>query len=569
MLAPVAMLGEVAADLSQPKLMSKIVDEGVLGSDMSLILHTGILMLVLLILGACCGSASAAFAGVASQGFSRDVRNDLFRRVMGLSFQQTDKFTTGSLVTRLTADITAVQQMVDYLIRGFVRNIIMFSGGIYMMMKLDVKFGLVIAIALPLEALIVIMIMRHANPLYGIVAQRLDSVNSVMQENVTGARVIKAYVREKHEAERFGTANSSLMEANLKVLKLMALMQPVLLIIMNISVLFVIYLGGWQVEAAEMQVGEVMAAVTYLTQVLHGIMMLSMMFQTISKAAASAKRIGEVLESEPVITDGKGTDAERKGSVTFRNVTFAYPTSSGLPVLSGISLDIKQGERVAVIGATGSGKSTLAALIPRFYDPDEGEVLIDGVTAKEYKLEDLRKRVGIVLQKSELFSGTAADNIRWGGKDASDDEVRAAAETAQADEFLSRMPEGYDTVIAEKGASLSGGQKQRLSITRAVLSKPEILIFDDSTSALDLSTEAKLLNGLKEKMQGTTVIMIAQRIAGIKDFDRIAVLDHGRLVGCDTHEKLLESCDVYKDIYSSQMRTKGGEENAAAAADRT
>lgn len=569
MLAPVAMLGEVAADLSQPKLMSKIVDEGVLGSDMSLILHTGILMLVLLILGACCGSASAAFAGVASQGFSRDVRNDLFRRVMGLSFQQTDKFTTGSLVTRLTADITAVQQMVDYLIRGFVRNIIMFSGGIYMMMKLDVKFGLVIAIALPLEALIVIMIMRHANPLYGIVAQRLDSVNSVMQENVTGARVIKAYVREKHEAERFGTANSSLMEANLKVLKLMALMQPVLLIIMNISVLFVIYLGGWQVEAAEMQVGEVMAAVTYLTQVLHGIMMLSMMFQTISKAAASAKRIGEVLESEPVITDGKGTDAERKGSVTFRNVTFAYPTSSGLPVLSGISLDIKQGERVAVIGATGSGKSTLAALIPRFYDPDEGEVLIDGVNAKEYKLEDLRKRVGIVLQKSELFSGTAADNIRWGGKDASDDEVRAAAETAQADEFLSRMPEGYDTVIAEKGASLSGGQKQRLSITRAVLSKPEILIFDDSTSALDLSTEAKLLNGLKEKMQGTTVIMIAQRIAGIKDFDRIAVLDHGRLVGCDTHEKLLESCDVYKDIYSSQMRTKGGEENAAAAADRT
>ncbi|MBP3272213.1 MAG: ABC transporter ATP-binding protein [Ruminococcus sp.] len=563
------MLGEVAADLSQPKLMSKIVDEGVLGSDMSLILHTGILMLVLLILGACCGSASAAFAGVASQGFSRDVRNDLFRRVMGLSFQQTDKFTTGSLVTRLTADITAVQQMVDYLIRGFVRNIIMFSGGIYMMMKLDVKFGLVIAIALPLEALIVIMIMRHANPLYGIVAQRLDSVNSVMQENVTGARVIKAYVREKHEAERFGTANSSLMEANLKVLKLMALMQPVLLIIMNISVLFVIYLGGWQVEAAEMQVGEVMAAVTYLTQVLHGIMMLSMMFQTISKAAASAKRIGEVLESEPVITDGKGTDAERKGSVTFRNVTFAYPTSSGLPVLSGISLDIKQGERVAVIGATGSGKSTLAALIPRFYDPDEGEVLIDGVNAKEYKLEDLRKRVGIVLQKSELFSGTAADNIRWGGKDASDDEVRAAAETAQADEFLSRMPEGYDTVIAEKGASLSGGQKQRLSITRAVLSKPEILIFDDSTSALDLSTEAKLLNGLKEKMQGTTVIMIAQRIAGIKDFDRIAVLDHGRLVGCDTHEKLLESCDVYKDIYSSQMRTKGGEENAAAAADRT
>ena len=429
-----------------------------------------------------------------------------------------------------------------------------------MMLSLARSFGTIIAVALPVEAIIVIMIMRHANPLYAIVAKRLDSVNSVMQENVSGARVVKAYVREKHEEQRFESANMGLTEANLKVQELMALLSPLLMVIMNFSVIAVIYIGGWQVEAKEMKVGEVMAAITYLTQVLHGIMMISMMFQTMARASASGKRILEVLNTEPVINDGSGdTSSTEKGTVSLRNVSFAYPTSSGEPVLCDIDLDIHAGETVAILGATGSGKSSLVNLIPRFYDADKGDVYVDGVNVKEFKLDDLRRRVGIVLQKSELFSATVADNIRWGDDNADIAEIKHAAEIAQADEFISRMPDGYDSMIAEKGASLSGGQKQRMSIARAVLKKPEILIFDDSTSALDLGTEARLQQQLREELRGTTVIMIAQRIASVKNCDRIVVLDHGRIVGCDTHDELLRSCEVYQDIYSSQVKTNGGE----------
>ncbi len=561
LLAPLCMVGEVTVDLLQPKLMSRIVDDGVLGGDMGLIITTGIIMLVTIIIGGGCGAASSAFAGCASQGFSRDVRNDLFAKVMKLSFQQTDKFTTGSLVTRLTADVTALQQMVDFVIRGFVRNIIMFIGGIIMMLTLDIGFGTVIAVALPVEAVIVVLIMRYANPLYAVVAKRLDTVNSVMQENVTGARVVKAYVRESREEQRFNDANMGLMESNLKVQQMMALLSPLLMVIMNMSVLAVIYIGGFRVEAGEMQVGEVMAAITYLTQVLHGIMMISMMFQTLSRASASAKRISEVMETEPVIKSADiSPELPEHGTVRLRNVTFAYPSSGGAPVLEGIDLDIRQGENIAILGATGSGKSSLVNLIPRFYDPDVGEVSVDGVNVKDFPLDDLRRRVGIVLQKSELFSATAADNIRWGDESADMPQIAEAAEIAQADEFVSKLPEGYDSMIAEKGASLSGGQKQRMSIARAVLKKPEILIFDDSTSALDLGTEAKLRQALNDKLKGTTVITIAQRIASVMNCDRIAVLDRGKMVGCDTHEKLLESCEVYRDIYSSQMKTEGGDE---------
>ena len=559
--APVCMVGEVTFDLLQPKLMSKIVDDGVLGGDMELLIRTGILMLVTIIIGACCGSASAGFAGVASQSFSRDIRNDLFTRVMRLSFQQTDKFTTGSLITRITADVTALQQMLDMLIRNCVRNIIMFTGGIVMMLSLDVSFGTVIAAALPIQAIIVILIMRRANPLYEITAKKLDNVNTVMQENVSGVRVVKAYVRERREEQRFDEANMGLTGANLRVQKLMAFMSPTLMIIMNMSVLAVIYIGGFRVEAQEMQVGEVMAAVTYLTQVLHGVMMLSMMFPMMSRAAASAKRIGEVLSEEPAVLGAENIpETAEHGTVAFKNVTFAYPSSSGIPVLSDIDIEIKQGENVAVLGATGSGKSSLVGLIPRFYDADEGEVFVDGVNVREYPLDELRRRVGIVLQKSELFSDTAAGNIRWGKEDATDEEIIAAAELAQADEFVSKLPDGYDSMIAEKGASLSGGQKQRMSIARAVVKKPEILIFDDSTSALDLGTEARLRKALAEKLSGTTVITIAQRIASVRDCDRIFVLDHGKIVGSGTHEELLADCDTYKDICDSQRKTDGGEE---------
>lgn len=559
-LTPLSMVGEVLGDLLQPKLMSKIVDDGVLGQDMDLIIRTGLLMLLVLIGGGACGIAASAFGGIASQSFSRDLRVDVFKRVMGLSFEQTDKFTTGSLVTRLTADITAIQQMVDFMLRMLVRDSLLFFGGIIMMLTLNVRFGIIILCALPVEIIMMIVILKKANPYYSIVAKRLDSVNSVVQENVTGARVVKAYVREDTEEKRFDDANISLMESNLRVQTLMAILQPLLMIILNLSVIAVIVIGGWQVQAQAMKVGEVMAAITYLTQVLHGVMMMSMMFQTLAKASASANRLREVLETDPVIKSGSVSLSDKTGgTVSFKNVSFSYPETKGRPVISDLTLDIKSGESVAILGATGSGKSSLVNLIPRFYDCTAGEVLVDGVNVKDCKLDELRKKVGIVLQKSELFSGTVEDNIKWGDKNATHEEVISAAQAAQADEFIQKIPAGYDGIIAEKGASLSGGQKQRLSISRAVLKKPEILILDDSTSALDLGTEAKLRAEIDRKMNGTTLIIIAQRIQSVKSCDRIAVLDHGKLCACDTHENLLKTCEVYQDIYASQVKTSGGE----------
>jgi ATP-binding cassette subfamily B multidrug efflux pump len=559
-LTPLSMVGEVLGDLLQPKLMSKIVDDGVLGQNMNLIIRTGLLMLLVLIGGGACGIAASAFGGIASQSFSRDLRVDVFKRVMGLSFEQTDKFTTGSLVTRLTADITAIQQMVDFMLRMLVRDSLLFFGGIIMMLTLNVRFGIIILCALPVEIIMMIIILKKANPYYSIVAKRLDSVNSVVQENVTGARVVKAYVREDTEEKRFDDANISLMESNLRVQTLMAILQPLLMIILNLSVIAVILIGGWQVQAQAMKVGEVMAAITYLTQVLHGVMMMSMMFQTLAKASASANRLREVLETDPVIKSGSVSLADKTGgTVSFKNVSFSYPETKGRPVISELTLDIKSGESVAILGATGSGKSSLVNLIPRFYDCTAGEVLVDGVNVKDCKLDELRKKVGIVLQKSELFSGTVEDNIKWGDKNATHEEVISAAQAAQADEFIQKIPAGYEGIIAEKGASLSGGQKQRLSISRAVLKKPEILILDDSTSALDLGTEAKLRAEIDRKMNGTTLIIIAQRIQSVKSCDRIAVLDHGKLCACDTHENLLKTCEVYQDIYASQVKTSGGE----------
>lgn len=559
-LTPLSMVGEVLGDLLQPKLMSKIVDDGVLGQDMDLIIRTGLLMLLVLIGGGACGIAASAFGGIASQSFSRDLRVDVFKRVMGLSFEQTDKFTTGSLVTRLTADITAIQQMVDFMLRMLVRDSLLFFGGIIMMLTLNVRFGIIILCALPVEIIMMIVILKKANPYYSIVAKRLDTVNSVVQENVTGARVVKAYVREDTEEKRFDDANISLMESNLRVQTLMAILQPLLMIILNLSVIAVIVIGGWQVQAQAMKVGEVMAAITYLTQVLHGVMMMSMMFQTLAKASASANRLREVLETDPVIKSGSVSLSDKTGgTVSFKNVSFSYPETKGRPVISDLTLDIKSGESVAILGATGSGKSSLVNLIPRFYDCTAGEVLVDGVNVKDCKLDELRKKVGIVLQKSELFSGTVEDNIKWGDKNATHEEVISAAQAAQADEFIQKIPAGYEGIIAEKGASLSGGQKQRLSISRAVLKKPEILILNDSTSALDLGTEAKLRAEIDRKMNGTTLIIIAQRIQSVKSCDRIAVLDHGKLCACDTHENLLKTCEVYQDIYASQVKTSGGE----------
>ena len=566
LLAPLTMIGEVAIDLLQPKLMSKIVNEGVIGHDMALIITTGLTMLGLVAVGGLFGILSAAFASNAAQSFGNDLRNDAFKKVMSLSLQQTDKFTTGSLVTRLTNDINQVQMFVAMLIRMFVRAPMQFIGGIFMALTISPKFGIVLAIALPIQLILIFIMLKKASPLYAVVQEKLDRVNSIVQENVSGARVVKAYVKEKHEIGRFNKANSELRDVNLTVQKLMAKLSPVLMIIMNGSVIAILLLGGKEVEAAigeidGIMVGDVMAAINYITQILMSMMMVSMMFQTMTRAAASAKRIVEVLESEPAIVGGSlQNDNDFKGSVEFRNVSFRYPNAAGRPVLNNVSFDVKPGETVAIIGATGSGKSSLVNLIPRFYDADEGEILIDGKNVREYDLHELRAKIAFVLQKTELFSGTVAENIRWGRPDATDEEVKLAAEIAQAHDFIMDFSNDYNTMIAEKGASLSGGQKQRVAIARAIIRRPEILIFDDSTSALDLGTEARLHKALRENIKDTTVIMIAQRIASIRNCDRIAVIENGTIVAFAPHDELMKTSETYRDIYASQMRnTEGGD----------
>ena len=562
LLSPLVMAGEVIFDLFQPKFMSGIVDEGVLNGNMQVILSTGLLMLLFTFLGGLCGVGGAAFGTAAAQNFGNDLRKDVFSRVMHLSLSQTDDFTTGSLVTRLTNDITAVQELVSMALRMFVRAPMSFIGGIVMALSLNANFGLVLVIALPIQLVIIWLLLAKASPLFGLVQKKLDKVNAVVQENVTGARMVKAYVREDYEENRFRTANNDLMQTSLRVQKLMAILNPVLMIVMNFSVVAIILIGGFQVEARAMQVGQVMAAVTYVTQILMSIMMVSMMFQSISRARASAARIREVLDTLPAIADGEQKEAGsgRGGSISFKNVGFRY-SASERPVLEDINLDIHPGETIAILGATGAGKTTLCNLIPRFYDPTKGEIFVDGRPVTDYTLEELRKKIAFVLQKSELFSGTIADNIRWGRPDATDDEVVAAAKVAQADEFITGFKDGYQTIIGEKGASLSGGQKQRLSIARAVLRQPEILLFDDSTSALDLGTEARLRDALRKSMQHTTVIMVAQRVASVMHADRILVLDGGRIAACGRHEELLQTSAIYQDIYSSQVG-KGGGANA-------
>lgn len=566
LLCPLAMILEVSMDLLQPTLMSDIVDNGILGDaaadeNLRYVLITGLKMLVFSLIGCFVGIASAAFGTAAAQKMGNDLRKDAFAKVMHMSFQQTDKFTTGSLVTRLTNDITAIQEFVAMSLRMFVRTGMQFIGGIAVILTLNVNFGIVLVISLPVQLIAVAIIMKKASPLFSIVQSRLDKVNSVVQENVSGARVVKAFTREEYEINRFDNANTDLMTTNLKVQKLLATLNPILMIIMNASVIAIIMIGGFQVEAKAMQVGEVMAAVTYITQILMSVMMVGMMFQQVSRSAASMKRVNEVLSTNPVISDGnKSADSDNSGTVEFRNVGFSYPGSSGKPVLSGIDLKVGKGQMIAILGSTGCGKTSLVNLVPRFYDATNGDVLVDGVNVKDYDVDTLRSKIGVVLQKSELFSGTVAENIRWGCETATDEEVKTAAKIAQAEEFIDGFNDGYDTMISEKGASLSGGQKQRMAIARAIIKKPEILIFDDSTSALDLSTEAKLHKALRENLSGVTVIMIAQRIASVMRADKIAVLENGSICAFGTHKELMESSSVYRDIYYSQM--KQGEEEA-------
>lgn len=579
--SPLMMMGEVVADLSLPFLMSFIVDYGIVdggmqkipdggfvdvlltflyGADFSrlqLILTLGGLMLLITLVGGFFGTFCAYTSATAAQGFGHDLRKDLYRRVMSLSIEQTDKFTTGSLVTRLTNDVSMVIEFIEMITRHFVRAPIFFIGGTVMLLSLNLKYGVILLFSLPLLAVTLTLVLTKAIPMFSVVQKKLDKVNSVVQENVNGSRVVKAYVCEEFENTRFGKANDDLCSVNYRVLKLMAVIMPVLTVVQNGAVIALIAVGGVDLSngVAGMSTGTVMAGVTYVTQVVGSIMMATMMFQSISRAMASGKRVSEILDTLPVITDGKTEDVPPAPvAVSFRHVSFRYPGTVGAPVLSDINLDVKKGETLAVIGATGCGKTSLVSLIPRFYDATEGTVEVDGVPVKDYRLGALRKKIGCVLQKSELFAGTVRENILWGDPEASDEIVETAAKTAQAEEFIQTLHDGYEGRVTEKGTSLSGGQKQRLSIARALARKPEILIFDDSTSALDLATEAKLQSAMREYLRDTTVILIAQRIASVRHADRIAVLDGGTLVGCGSHDELLRTCPAYREICRSQLK---------------
>ncbi len=565
-ISPLMMMGEVFADLMQPKLMSGIVDKGLENGDMGYVIRTGILMLVIVLIGGFFGVCCAYTAARAAQSFGKDLRVHAYKKVMSLSIEQTDDFTTGSLVTRMTNDIAMVVEFVEMLLRMCVRAPMFFIGGALMMLTLDLSFGVVLACALPVMIIMVTFILMKATPLFSVVQKKLDKVNSVVQENVGGARVVKAYGQEDYEIKRFEGVNDELRGTNFKVLKIMALFGPVITLVMNFAVIAIIYIGGFQIhiENAGMSTGSIMAAISYVTQILMSVMMVSMMFQSVSRAMASAGRINEVIEADPVIEGGNVTEGNGKATIEFKNVSFRYPGTQGEPVLRDINLKINQGETLAIIGATGCGKTSLVNLLPRFYDATEGTVLFDGVDVKEYDLTALREKIGYVMQKSELFSDTVANNIRWGNPEASMEEIKEAATIAQAADFIEGFNEQYDTFIAEKGASLSGGQKQRVSIARAMLRKPEVLILDDSTSALDLVTEGKLQRALKEKLDDTTIIMIAQRIASVKQADRIAVLEDGTILHCGTHDELLKCSETYRDIYDSQMKSGAYMEGGAA-----
>lgn len=561
MLAPLFMIGEVSMDLIQPELMSHIIDDGVLGinsggvGNLDIILGTGIRMVLLVAAGGVCGVMSGVFANLSAQQFGNDVRKDTFKRIMSFSFEQTDKFSTGSLITRVTNDITQLQNFVMQCMRGFVRTSMLFIGGIVCMIGLNIQFGLVIACALPFIVICVIYFIAKSNPKFTILQKKLDKLNNIMQENVSGSRVVKAYVKEDYETERFNKANDELVGTQLDVLLLLSYMTPVMNIILNLSVVAVIKVGGIQVMDGSATPGNVMAAITYCSQVLNAVMRMTMIFQTASRGIASQKRIMEVLNCEPAIKDG-AYDGETivKGKVEFRNVSFAYPGNEDASVIEDFNLVISPGETIGILGATGCGKTSLISLIPRFYDVTKGAVLVDDVDVRDYKLEVLRDKIAVSLQKSEIFTASIADNIAWGLPDATPDNIAAAADTAQAAQFINNRKDGVQTIVSQGGHSLSGGQRQRVAIARAVIKPAEILIFDDATSALDLKTEAELYSNLGKNKKDITKIIIAQRIASVKNADRIVVMDNGKLADVGSHEQLMITSSIYKDIYDSQLK---------------
>ncbi|WP_019535756.1 ABC transporter ATP-binding protein [Paenibacillus ginsengihumi] len=561
LLAPLLMMVEVYTDLLQPQLMASIVDHGVLTGDIAHIQKTGALMLGVALIGLAGGVGCTVFSSIASQQFGADVRSDLFMKVQASSFRNLERFTTGSLITRLTNDVTQVQMFVQMLLRILVRAPLLTVGSLIMAFTISVKLALILVIVTPVLFGVLFAVIRRGFPLFSQVQQKLDRLNNVLQENLSGIRVVKAFVRADYENKRFRAANDDFMHIAVKANLVMATMMPVMFLLLNASIVAALWFGGKLYWGGSLQVGELVAFTNYVTQMLFSMMMVGMMMMNVSRAKASVGRIQEVLGSQSEIRDKDGAKPHtiRAGRIAFEDVSFAYDPDE--PVLQHISFTAEPGQTVAILGATGSGKSSLVSLIPRLYDVAAGRVLIDGIDVRDFPQRHLRSQIGMVLQQAVLFSGTIRDNIAFGRPDASQEEIEAAARAAQAHDFIAALADGYDTVLGQRGVNLSGGQKQRISIARALLIKPRILILDDSTSAVDLGTESRIQAALKELMQGSTCLIIAQRISSVLEADQIIVLDEGRVAAVGTHRELLATSEVYQEIYRSQLK----EEDAASA----
>jgi ATP-binding cassette subfamily B protein len=554
-LAPILMVVEVIGDLTQPAIMAKIIDQGVSQGNLTLVFKYGLIMIGIALVGLIGGWGCTAASSIASINFGTDLRYEVYKKIQDFSFANLDRFKTESLITRLTNDVMQFQNIVMMSLRMLVRAPLLCIGGLVMVFVINIKMASILAVAVPLLFLSATFIIRKGFPLFNIVQQRLDKINGVIRDNLSGVRVVKAFVREDLEKKRFTKANNEQVRINMKAARLMMLIQPIMMIIMNLSVVAVLWFGGKQVAKGSLMVGEIIALINYFGRVLFSFMMVTFMLTGVSRAKVSADRINEVLEAKVEITDLPGASAEpiKEGSVVFEDVTFKYHGASGEPMLKNISFKAQPGEVVAILGATGSGKSTLVNLMPRLYDTTAGKILIDGRDIRSIKLRTLREGVSIVLQDSILFSGSIKDNIRWGKKDASDEEVISAAKAAQAHDFIMSLSDGYETQLGQRGVNLSGGQKQRLAIARAIIKKPPILILDDSTSAVDLKTEYLIQQALKEEMKETTCFIIAQRISSVLDADQILILDKGRIAGKGNHQKLLATNPIYQDIYWSQL----------------
>lgn len=555
LLAPLFMMLEVITDLLQPTMMAYIIDKGVAYGDIKYILSVGLIMVGTAILGTIGGFGCVYFSSKAGLGFSTDLRADLFRKIQTFSFDSLDKFSTPSLITRLTNDVVQTQNFVLSLLRIFVRAPLLAIGGIVMALAINAKLALILLVTIPILAVSLAFIIKKGFPLFTIVQKKLDNINAVVRENLTGVRVVKAFVRSDYEKNRFGNSNTELKEVTVKASRIVGLTFPIMILLMNLSVITVIWFGGFQVNTGGMQVGQVMAFVNYIMQILFSLMMVAFLLMMVSRVKASSDRLVQVFDTETDIknADNASTTPIKEGRIEFENVSFYYAEAIGEPVLKDISFSVTPGQTVGILGSTGAGKSTLVNLIARFYDVDKGRILIDGRDIRNIALNTLRNDISMVLQESILFSGTIMENIRWGKETATEDEVVQASKDAQADEFINNLTEGYNTILGQRGVNVSGGQKQRIAIARALIGEPKILILDDSTSAVDLGTEGKIQDALKRRLKGTTCFIIAQRISSVIEADKIIVLEKGEIVGMGTHEELIEGCEVYKDIYKSQM----------------